>query len=85
MIAFEQDDLPRDPSVLRHITENADLLFGVYARVIRPAMVRVEDAVPLGHPMLHAPEGPANAGQASPGVIPGVALAHGFPTEQGMR
>jgi len=47
MISFEQDDLPHDPSVLRHITNNADLLFGVYARVIRPGTVRVGDEVAI--------------------------------------
>ncbi len=49
MVAFGQDDLPHEPSVLRHITDHADLLFGVYACVIRPGTVRMGDAVTLEH------------------------------------
>ena len=47
MIALEQDELPRDPRVLRHITREADLLFGVYARVLQPGRASVGDRVTL--------------------------------------
>lgn len=45
MIALEQDELPRDPSLLRHITRNADLMFGVYAEVVTPGRVEPGDEV----------------------------------------
>lgn len=47
MVALEQDDLPRDPGVLRHITQNADLNFGVYAEVITPGRIEAGDEVVL--------------------------------------
>lgn len=47
MIAFEQDELPREPRVLRHITQNAGLMFGVYADVVSPGRVRVGDSVTI--------------------------------------
>lgn len=47
MVALEQDDLPRDPSVLRHITQNAELDFGVYAEVIVPGRIEPGDEVDL--------------------------------------
>lgn len=40
MIALEQEDgVPREPRVLRHITQNAGLMFGVYADVIAPGRI----------------------------------------------
>lgn len=33
MVTFGQTDLPKDPAVLRHITHDADMQFGVYATV----------------------------------------------------
>lgn len=45
MVALAQNDLPQDPQVLRHITQEADLLFGVYADVVTPGTVRCGDAV----------------------------------------
>lgn len=47
MVALEQDDLPRDPRVLRHITHNAGLMFGVYAEVLSPGRIEPGDAVIL--------------------------------------
>lgn len=47
MVALEQDDLPRDPRVLRHITRNADLMFGVYAEVVAPGRISPGDEVML--------------------------------------
>jgi uncharacterized protein YcbX len=43
MTAFAQDELPKAPEVLRHITRHADLKFGVYARVLAPGAVHVGD------------------------------------------
>jgi len=45
MVALAQDDLPRDPAVLRAITQQADLCFGVYARVTAAGRVRGNDPV----------------------------------------
>lgn len=45
MTAFAQSELPKAPEVLRHITRCADLKFGVYARVVNPGTVRVNDVV----------------------------------------
>lgn len=50
MVALEQEDLPRDPRVLRHITRNAGLMFGVYADVVAPGRIRTGDAVTLEPP-----------------------------------
>lgn len=47
MVSLEQDELPRDARVLRHIRNRADLMFGVYASVIQPGVARVGDAVKL--------------------------------------
>lgn len=47
MVALEQDDLPRDPRVLRHITRNAGLMFGVYAEVLAPGRIEPGDEVTL--------------------------------------
>lgn len=45
MVSLAQDELPRDARVLRHIRHQADLMFGVYAAVVKPGMVRVGDSV----------------------------------------
>lgn len=50
MVALGQDELPRDPRVLRHITRNAGLMFGVYAEVISPGRIEPGDAVILEPP-----------------------------------
>lgn len=50
MVALAQEELPRDPGVLRHITRAADLQFGVYAEVITPGRIQPGDAVLLEHP-----------------------------------
>jgi len=47
MTAFAQADLPRDPSILRHVTRAAGVRFGVYAEVIVPGAVRIQDPVSL--------------------------------------
>ena len=41
MIAFAQSDLAEVPSVLRYVTQHADLKFGVYARVVTPGRIHV--------------------------------------------
>lgn len=45
MVAFRQADLPKDAHVLRSITQDADLQFGVYADVVVPGRVMVSDCV----------------------------------------
>jgi len=45
MTVLEQDDLPRDPRVLKRISHEADLCLGVYARVLAPGRVRIGDSV----------------------------------------
>jgi len=47
MVAFAQGELPVEPIVLRHITQFADLKFGVYAQVAVPGIVRLTDEVVL--------------------------------------
>ncbi|HKN97125.1 MAG TPA: MOSC domain-containing protein [Pseudonocardiaceae bacterium] len=47
MVNASQGDLPRSGEVLRAITEAADMVFGVYARVAVPGRVRVGDDVVL--------------------------------------
>lgn len=47
MVALAQDGLRHDPGVLRHITRNADLLFGVYAEVVTPGRIHPGDPVLL--------------------------------------
>jgi uncharacterized protein YcbX len=47
MVSLAQDELSRDSRVLRHIRNQADLMFGVYAAVVQPGMARVGDAVTL--------------------------------------
>lgn len=47
MVSFAQSDLPRDPAILKRLTDGADLHFGVYAQVVTPGRVSVTDAVLL--------------------------------------
>ncbi len=47
MAALRQAGLPEDPTVLRCITEQSDLQFGVYAQVITPGRVRLRDRVAM--------------------------------------
>lgn len=47
MTAFAQSELPKAPEVLRHITQCAELKFGVYAQVLVPGIVRLDDPVSL--------------------------------------
>lgn len=47
MTTLPVDQLPADPRILRTLSRDADMLFGVYARVIRPSPVRVGMAVTL--------------------------------------
>ncbi|AFT72597.1 putative Fe-S protein [Alloalcanivorax dieselolei B5] len=49
MVASTQSDLPEEPSILRHIARQADLKFGVYARVVVPGTVHFHDSVVLGN------------------------------------
>lgn len=43
MVAFQRADLPSDPQVLRCITHEADMQFGVYADVIVPGRIMLDD------------------------------------------
>ncbi|MDZ7748900.1 MAG: MOSC domain-containing protein [Halofilum sp. (in: g-proteobacteria)] len=45
LVALAQAGLRHDPRVLRHITRDAGLMFGVYAEVVIPGRIRVGDAV----------------------------------------
>lgn len=47
MVAFAQSELPKAPGVLRHITRCAGQNFGVYAQVLAPGIVRIDDPVVL--------------------------------------
>jgi uncharacterized protein YcbX len=47
MVALAQSDLPAEPSVLRCITEQAGLTFGVYAKVVSSGVIRRNDTVTL--------------------------------------
>ena len=47
MVALAQEGLAHDPLLLRHITRNADLSFGVYADVLAPGRVCAGDPVTL--------------------------------------
>lgn len=49
MVSLAQPDLPGDPEILRHITERAELQFGLYADVIAPGRVRSGDIVTLAN------------------------------------
>lgn len=48
MTTFTQSDLPFDPLVLRCLAQEADQLFGVYAEVLDPGRVALEQPVALG-------------------------------------
>lgn len=41
MVSMAHADLPRDPSVLRSITTNANMNFGVYAEILHPGRITV--------------------------------------------
>lgn len=45
MVTFAQTDLPKDSQVLRCITQDATLQFGVYADVVVPGQVKLGDHV----------------------------------------
>lgn len=47
MVAFAQGDLPKEPGILRHITQRADLRFGIYAKTLVPGIIRLNDPVVL--------------------------------------
>jgi uncharacterized protein YcbX len=47
MTTLEQDDLPKDPSVLRTIVHDAAQNLGVYATIAKPGFVRLGDPVQL--------------------------------------
>jgi hypothetical protein len=47
MVALAQSDLPAEPSILRCITQQAGLTFGVYAKVISSGVIRRDDSVTL--------------------------------------
>lgn len=45
MTTLAQSELPVDPGVLRCISQEADVQFGVYAEVLTPGRIAVGDAV----------------------------------------
>jgi uncharacterized protein YcbX len=45
-----QDDLPRDPSVLRTIVRESNQRVGLYASIIAPGRVAIDDPVSVGAP-----------------------------------
>lgn len=47
MVAFAQSELPEEPGILRHISQQSGLKFGVYARVVVPGIVHFHDSVAL--------------------------------------
>lgn len=47
MIAFHQAELPKDLDILRCVTHDAHLHFGVYADVIQPGRVVLGDHVQI--------------------------------------
>ena len=47
MVSLAQSELPDDPTILRTITQAADLEFGVYADVVTPGRISVGDEVAL--------------------------------------
>lgn len=50
MIAHGQEDLQRDPRVLRYVKNQSDFMFGVYAAVVHPGTARVGDEVKVMGP-----------------------------------
>ncbi|MBL4740521.1 MAG: MOSC domain-containing protein [Sneathiella sp.] len=47
MTTLEQQDLPKDPDIMRKISRELDAQFGVYAKIIEPGNVCLEDTVKL--------------------------------------
>lgn len=47
MVAFAQSELTEEPAVLRYIAQQAQQKFGVYAQVVVPGVVRLDDPVVL--------------------------------------
>ena len=47
MVNLAQADLPDDPRVLRSLSRDTDLNFGVYAEVAVPGTIKRNDAVSL--------------------------------------
>lgn len=47
MTVLDQGELPRDPRILKRITQEADLCLGVYAHVLTPGRVCTGDAAAL--------------------------------------
>lgn len=47
MVAFAQEELSEDPSILRHIAQASGLCFGVYAEVVAPGSIWRNDVVAL--------------------------------------
>ncbi len=45
MVAFAQSELPKAPHILRHITQELGLNFGVYAEVVKPGVIRLGDGI----------------------------------------
>ena len=47
MITFSQSELGEEPSVLRDITREAGIQFGVYAKIVVPGCIQLNDPVDL--------------------------------------
>ncbi|GAA0375151.1 MOSC domain-containing protein [Bacillus horti] len=47
MVTFAQGNLPREPHVLKHLSQEYDLCFGVYAHIIQTGNIAVHDQVKL--------------------------------------
>lgn len=49
MVTFAQSELPTEPNILRNLAQQTDLKFGIYASVLIPGTVRVNDSVVVGN------------------------------------
>jgi len=45
MVAFAQSELLKAPQILRHIKQDLDLKFGLYAEVVKPGVIKLGDGI----------------------------------------
>jgi len=45
MVAFPQSELLKAPQILRHITQELGLKFGLYAEVVKPGVIKLGDGI----------------------------------------
>lgn len=50
MVTTGQGDLPKEPKILKTISQSFDLNFGVYASVLRPGTIETRQAVGISYP-----------------------------------